>query len=247
MLHSFSRTEMIIGTEALDKLKKSKVAIFGIGGVGSFTCEALARTGVGSFVLVDKDCVDITNLNRQIHATTKTIGMPKVEVMKERILSINPDAQVTTYQIFYGKDTADTLLADGLDYCVDAIDTISSKIDLAVRCKQMGIRLISSMGAGNKMDPTAFRVDDIYSTTVDPIAKVMRRELRKRGVHELKVVYSAEKPKKPSDENGETIDASDDNVFKRRSTPGSIAFIPSVVGLILAGEVIKDLIDWRDV
>lgn len=245
MLHSFSRTELIIGTEALEKLKGSKVAIFGIGGVGSFTCEALARTGIGSFVLIDRDCIELTNLNRQIHATTKTIGMPKVEVMKERILSINPNAKVETFQMFYGKDT-DSIIFDDLDYCVDAIDTVSSKIYLAERCVQMGIPLISSMGAGNKMDPTAFRVDDIYNTSIDPIAKVMRRELRKRGINKLKVVYSTEKPKKPVFDYDKIAGSNEPGAFKRRSTPGSIAFIPSVVGLIIAGEVVKDLIGWRE-
>jgi len=249
MLHAFSRAELLIGTESLEKLKQSRVAVFGIGGVGTFAVEALARTGVGSFVLVDDDCVCLTNINRQIHATRKTVGKPKVEVMKERILSINPKAEVITHQKFYSSESAEELLAPDYDYVIDAIDTISAKIDMVVRCKAAGIPIISSMGAGNKMDPTAFRVSDIYKTSVDPIAKVMRRELKRRGVDSLKVVYSTEVPLKPlvleSDCRNSCICTNKDRTCtQRRSIPGSIAFIPSVAGLIIGGEVIKDLIGW---
>ncbi|HHY82316.1 MAG TPA: tRNA threonylcarbamoyladenosine dehydratase [Clostridiales bacterium] len=248
MLHAFSRAEMLIGYEALNKLKNSKVAIFGIGGVGSFAVEALARAGLGSFVLVDDDCVCLTNLNRQLHASMNTLGRPKVEVMKERILSINPDAEVTACQVFYTSETGQDLIRNDYDYVIDAIDTVSAKIDLAVRCSEMGIPIISSMGAGNKMDPTRFRVADIYSTSVDPLAKVMRRELRKRGIGRLKVVYSTEPPLTPQVTD---LDLAKESTgtrgqVKRRAVPGSISFVPSVAGLIIAGEVIRDLIGWKD-
>ena len=249
MLHAFSRSELLIGYEALQKLKNSKVAVFGIGGVGSFAVEALARSGLGSLVLIDDDVVCLTNLNRQLHATMNTIGMPKVEVMKERIISINPDAVVETHQEFYTVEKGEKLLQSDLDYVIDAVDTVSAKIDLAVRCSQLGIPIISSMGAGNKMDPTLFRVDDIFNTSVDPLAKVMRRELRKRGIKRLKVVYSTETPLTPlvieldlAMENSVTTTTRGGG--KRRSVPGSISFVPSVAGLIIAGEVIKDLIGW---
>jgi len=248
MLHAFSRAEMLIGCEALNKLKNSKVAVFGVGGVGSFTVEALARTGLGSFALVDDDVVCLSNLNRQLHATHNTLGRPKVEVMKERILSINPEAEVAVYQRFYTPETGQELLKTDYDYVVDAIDTVSAKIDLAVRCSELGIPIIASMGAGNKMDPTLFRVADIYSTSVDPLAKVMRRELKKRGVAKLKVVYSTEQPLTP--QVGDMDFSIENNATrgqgKRRSVPGSISFVPSVAGLIIAGEVIKDLIGWKD-
>ena len=181
MLHAFSRSEILIGAEALQKLNNSKVAIFGVGGVGAYAVEALARAGLGSFVLIDDDVVCLTNLNRQLHATLDTLGRPKVEVMKERILSINPDAKVDTCQEFYTVEKGDKLLQDDLDYVIDAIDTVSAKIDLAVRCNQMGIPIMSSMGAGNKLDPTLFRVDDIYNTSMDPLAKVMRGSCGKEG------------------------------------------------------------------
>jgi len=251
MLHAFSRTELIIGTEALKRLSESQVAVFGIGGVGSYAVEALARSGVGSLVLIDDDCVCLTNINRQLHATYKTVGKPKVEVMKERVLSINPKAKVITHQAFYSSETADALLSDGYDYVIDAIDTISAKIDLVVRCKSLGIPIICSMGAGNKMDPTAFRVDDIYNTSVDPIAKVMRHELRKRNIDSLDVVYSTEKPIQTkileSDCRNNCICTNKDRTCtKRRAIPGSIAFVPAAVGLIMAGFVIKKLIGWEE-
>ena len=250
MLHAFSRTEMLIGAEALQKLKNSKVAVFGVGGVGSFAVEALARSGLGSFVLIDDDVVCLTNLNRQLHATLDTIGRPKVEVMKERIISINADAKVETYQEFYTAGKGEKLLQNDYDYVIDAIDTVSAKIDLAVRCSDMGIPIISSMGAGNKMDPTLFKVDDIFNTSVDPLAKVMRRELRKKGIKRLKVVYSTEPPLVPQftaqDFARESMAAvSTRGEGKRRSVPGSISFVPPAAGLIIAGEVIKDLISWE--
>lgn len=245
MYQAFSRTELLIGKDSIERLKNSKVAVFGIGGVGAYTVEALVRSSVGSFVLVDNDCVSISNLNRQLHATMETIGSPKVELMKERILSINPEAKVKTYQSFYTADNADELIHNGY-YVVDAIDTISAKIDLAVRCRTRRIPIISCMGAGNKLDPTAFRVADIYSTSVDPIARIMRRELKKKGVGELKVVYSTEAPIKPCTpliKRDYECNLQEAKV-KKRSIPGSVAFVPSVAGLIIAGEVIKDIIEW---
>lgn len=230
-MHQFSRTEMLIGKEGLEKLKQSKVAVFGIGGVGSFAVEGLVRAGVGSILLIDSDCVDITNINRQIHSTMSTIGRPKVEVMKERILDINPMAQVYAYQKFFTGINAHEMIQSDYSYIVDAIDTIPSKVELIVTAKKMGIPIISSMGAGNKLDPSKFAVSDIYSTSVCPFARIMRRELKKRGIESLKVVYSTEKPIKVTD-----------NGTNARKVPGSISFVPSVAGLIIAGEVVKDLI-----
>ncbi|NLW02289.1 MAG: tRNA threonylcarbamoyladenosine dehydratase [Clostridiaceae bacterium] len=235
MMHEFSRAELLIGKEALARLRRCKVAVFGIGGVGSFAAEALARAGIGRFVLVDNDVVCLTNINRQLIATRKTLGRPKVEVMKERIREINPEAEVTIYQAFYLPGSSPELIQDDYDYIVDAVDTVTAKIDLAVQAKKRGIPIISAMGAGNKMDPTRFRVADIYSTTVDPLAKVMRKELRNRGIDSLKVVYSTELPIKPL--------KSDEEVPKKQ-TPGSISFVPPVAGLIIAGEVIRDLIGY---
>ncbi|MGI6706938.1 MAG: tRNA threonylcarbamoyladenosine dehydratase [Clostridia bacterium] len=247
MQHAFSRTEMLIGTEGLNTLRKSKVAIFGIGGVGSFAVEAIARSGVGHLVLVDDDCVCLTNINRQIHATHKTIGKAKVEVMKERILDINPEAQVEIHQLFYSHENGEKLICPEYDYVIDAIDTVSAKIDMATRCFEKGIPIISSMGAGNKMDPTSFEVADLYETSVDPIAKVMRRELKRRGVSRLKVVYSKEPPiplkEIEYDCRSHCVCTNNSRVCtKKRAIPASIAFVPSVVGLIIAGEVIKDLL-----
>jgi tRNA A37 threonylcarbamoyladenosine dehydratase len=251
MSHAFSRTEMIIGADALEKLKSSKVAIFGIGGVGTFAVEALARSGIGSFVLVDNDSICLSNLNRQIHATHMTIGRPKVEVMKERILSINPSAEVITHQTFYTRENGAEMLKDDYDYVIDAVDTVTAKIDLVVRCKEMGIPIISSMGAGNKLDPTRFKVDDIYNTSIDPLAKVMRRELKKRNIKDLKIVFSTEPPitplfQAPDPGQDSSIGNNETAGTKRRTVPGSISFVPSVVGLIIGGEVIKDLINWKD-
>lgn len=235
MLHEFSRTELLIGKEALDKLAGSKVAVFGIGGVGTYAVEGLVRSGVGKLVLVDNDCVSITNINRQIHSTSKTIGKPKVEVMKERILDINPRTEVTIHQRFYMPECSADLITSDLDYIIDAIDTVTAKIDLIVNAEQKGIPIISSMGAGNKLDPSKFEIADIYQTSVCPLAKVMRRELRKRGVKSLKVVYSREEPVKP-------VESEESAYSNRRQVPGSIAFVPSVAGLLMAGEAVKDLI-----
>jgi len=239
MLHEFSRTELLIGTEALNKLKNSKVAIFGIGGVGTYVVEGLVRSGVGKFCLIDNDCVCLTNINRQIHATSRTVGRPKVEVMKERILEINPNAEVITHQMFYLPENSEGLIKEDYDYIVDAIDTVTGKIDLVIKAKEMGIPIISSMGAGNKIDPTRFEVTDIYKTSVCPLAKVMRYELKRRGVSSLKVVYSKEEPMVPFDI--EDCEAEVRSGSGRR-IPGSISFVPSVVGLIISGEVIKDMI-----
>ncbi len=237
MLHEFSRTELLVGAPAIQTLKDSKVAIFGVGGVGSFTAEALARSGVGNLVLIDNDTVSLTNLNRQLLATQATIGQAKVIAMKERILSINPHCQVTIFEKLYLPDTAHELLADDYDYIVDAVDMVTAKLDLIVQAGKMGIPIISAMGAGNKMDPTQFQVADVYETTVCPLAKIMRKELRKRDIESLKVVYSKEKPLKPL--------ASPEDTSERKQTPGSVAFVPSVSGLIIAGEVIKDLINYK--
>ncbi|MGE5396301.1 MAG: ThiF family adenylyltransferase [Chitinophagales bacterium] len=243
MLNEFSRTELLIGKEALEKLRRTKVAVFGIGGVGTFVVEGLARAGVGRLVLIDHDVVCLTNLNRQIHATHKTIGLPKVEVMKERILDINPQAEVETHQTFYTPDGGDDLIRTDYDYIVDAIDNVAGKIDLAVRATEKGIPIISSMGAGNKLDPSQFRIADIYETSVCPLARVMRRELRKRGITSLKVVYSTEPPVKPLDSEEHIEDEVEpDSCAARKQTPGSISFVPSVAGLLIAGEVIRDII-----
>lgn len=245
MHNAFTRTEWLIGSEALKKLNNFNVAVFGIGGVGSFVVEALARTGVGTLTLVDHDIISITNINRQIHADTTTVGRPKVQAMKERILRINPKIKVICHGTFYSPETAEKLLSLDYDYVVDAIDSLSSKIDLVVRCKSMGIPIISSMGAGNKMDPTAFRTGDLYETSVDPIARIMRRELRKRGIDNLKVVYSTEPPIPPRNNIAELSTTHEDIQAKTKMAVGSIAFVPSVAGLIMAGQVVNDLIKWR--
>lgn len=238
MLNQFSRTELLIGQEGMNRLRNSRVAVFGIGGVGGYTVEALARSGVGTLDLIDNDQVCLTNLNRQIIATMKTLGMDKVDVARERILDINPDAKVNIYKTFYMPDTREQFDFSQYDYIVDAIDTVTGKIALAEQAEEAGVPIISSMGAGNKMDPTAFRVSDIYKTSVCPLAKVMRRELKKRGIRKLKVVYSEEKPIVSRESQ---IIAKEEQI-QRRQIPGSNAFVPSVVGLIIAGEVIKDLI-----
>lgn len=232
MKNPFIRSELLLGSKGMDKLSKSTVAIFGIGGVGSFTAEALVRTGLGRIVLIDYDIIDITNINRQIQATRKTVGLPKVEAMKERILDINPDIDVVIHRKKYNIETKEELLSQSYDYVVDAIDMVSSKIDLILQCKKRKTPIISSMGAGNKLNPTMFKVEDIYSTKVCPLAKVMRRELRKRNIDDLKVVYSEEVPLIV---NLETEDL-------RKAVPGSIGFVPPVVGLIIASEVVKDIV-----
>ena len=232
-MDKFSRTELLIGADAMKRLGNARVAVFGVGGVGGYVVEALARSGVGTLDLIDNDTVSVTNINRQIIATTKTVGRDKVDVAKERVLDINPDAIVNTYNMFYLPETADAFDFSLYDYVVDAIDTVSGKIGLVLQAQEAKVPIISSMGAGNKMDPTAFEVTDIYKTSVCPLAKVMRRELKNRGVKKLKVVYSKEIPMTPL----ETISEAG-----RRQLPGSMAFVPSVVGLIIAGEIIKDLI-----
>lgn len=220
----FQRLKILIGDENFSKLCAATVAVFGIGGVGSFAAEALARSGVGHLVLIDADNIDETNINRQIHALTSTVGRSKVAVMRERIQKINPAAQVDTVQKFFLPDVSEDFFVCGYDYVVDAIDTLTAKIFLAAECQRRGVKIISSMGAGNKLDPTRFKVSDIFQTSVDPVAKVMRKKLRERGVHELKVVWSDEVPRRVE------------------GTIGSTAFVPSVAGLILAGEVVRDLI-----
>jgi tRNA threonylcarbamoyladenosine dehydratase len=249
--HSLSRTELLIGKDALDKLKGSKVVVFGIGGVGSYTVEALARSGVGKLVLVDDDTICLTNINRQIHATTKTISKSKVETMKERVLQINPRCEVITFETFVKEDNIEEIIGEDADYVVDAIDTVSSKIALVVWCKQHDVRIMSCMGTGNKLDPTKFRVADIYKTKVCPLSKVMRYELRKRNVDSLKVVYSEELPMKPKlDEvitckEGCVCTGGTKKCTIRRQIPGSNAFVPPVAGMIIAGEVIKDITGVR--
>ena len=235
MINEFSRTELLFGEDKLNILRNSRVAIFGVGGVGGYVAEALARSGVGVIDLVDNDVVSLTNINRQIIALHSTIGMPKVEVMAERIRDINPQAVVNVHNCFYTSETSGDFDFSKYDYVVDAIDTVSGKIELVMQAKASETPIICSMGAGNKLDPTAFEVADIYKTSVCPLARVMRYELKKRGVKKLKVVYSKEIPVTPF-ENEEAEDSS------RRSTPGSVAFVPSVAGLVIASEVIKDLV-----
>ena len=237
-MEQFSRTELLIGKEAIEKLNKSKVAIFGIGGVGSFVLEGLVRAGVGNFILVDDDKVCLTNLNRQIIATRKTVGKSKVEVAKERILEINPNAKVEIYQEFFMPESKG-ILDETVDYIVDSVDTVTAKIELILRANKLSIPIISSMGTGNKLDPTKFEITDIYKTSVCPLAKVMRKELRARGIKKLKVVYSKEEPIKPQ----KTTESSCKDNCIRNQIPGSISFVPSVAGLIIAGEVVKDLIN----
>jgi tRNA A37 threonylcarbamoyladenosine dehydratase len=248
MLNQFSRTELLFGKENMERLQNARVAVFGIGGVGGYTVEALARSGVGTLDLIDDDKICLTNLNRQIFATRKTVGKYKVDVAKERILDINPKAVVNTYQTFYMPDTADQFDFTQYDYVVDAIDTVTGKIELVMQADKLGIPIISAMGAGNKMDPTAFEVADIYKTSVCPLARVMRRELKKRGIRHLKVVYSREQPMVPIEDMAISCKAhcicppgTVRKCTQRRQVPGSNAFVPSVVGLIIAGEVVRDL------
>lgn len=235
MLDQFSRIQMVYGDSGMEKLFNAKVAVFGIGGVGGYVVEALARSGIGSFLLVDKDTVSVTNINRQIIATHKTIGMPKVDVMKERILEINPDAKVETRQCFYLPENSDTFNFNGYSYIVDAVDTVSAKIEIIKKAKELKVPVISSMGAGNKTDPTLFKVADIEDTSVCPLARVMRRELKSRGIKNVKVVYSTEKP---------VVTITNENSERKGmgTAPGSTAFVPSVAGLIIAGTVINDLV-----
>ena len=231
-LNQFSRTELLIGKEGIEKLQKAKVAVFGIGGVGSYTVEGLARAGIGNFILVDNDTVSLTNLNRQIIATHKTIDMPKVEVAKQRILEINPNANVEIYQELFMPETKG-ILDGSVEYVIDCIDTVTAKIELVLRANKLNIPIISCMGTGNKLDPTRFEVTDIFKTSVCPLAKVIRKELKSRGIKKLKVLYSKEEPIKISEYKEEKVKA------------GSISFVPSVAGLIIAGEVVKDIIKGK--
>lgn len=246
--HSFSRTELLIGKESLEKLKNSTVVIFGLGGVGSFTFEALVRSGIGHLILIDDDTVCLTNLNRQIHATFDTIGKPKVELLKERAAKINPKCKVDIHQTFVKEDNISEIIPVDADYVVDAIDTVSSKIALVLWCKEHNIDIISCMGTGNKLDPTQFRIVDIYDTKICPLAKVMRYELRKREVKNLKVLYSEEVPMRPKlDEvitckEGCVCTNGSKKCTAKRQIPGSISFVPPVAGMIIGGEVIKDII-----
>lgn len=270
MLHAFSRTEMLLGKPAMEVLANSRVAVFGIGGVGTFAVEGLVRSGVGKFLLVDDDQVCLTNLNRQIHATRKTIGKAKVDVMRDRILEINPKAQVEVIRGFYMAEKRKTdaqmdpvdnpvyweeisqfhqSQGKKIDYIIDAIDTVSAKLDLVVKAQEAGINIISSMGAGNKLDPTRFEVTDIHKTANCPLARVMRKELRKQGIKKLKVVYSQEEPMKPLAEEDNSCNSNcvcpsgtTRHCTSRRAIPGSVSFVPSVAGLIMAGEVVKDLV-----
>ncbi len=241
MPNLFSRTEMLIGSEALQKLQAAHAAVFGIGGVGGYVAEALARSGVGRFTLVDNDTVALSNLNRQIIATHDTIGQPKVAVMAARILSINPQAEVQQRQCFFLPENQEQFDFSQYDYVIDAIDTVAAKIAIVMASQAAGVPVISSMGAGNKMNPSLFRTADIYKTSVDPLARVMRQALKKRGVKHLKVVYSTEQPLQPAD-----IGSSAESASSRRSIPGSTAFTPSAAGLLIASEVVKDLIGWHD-
>lgn len=245
MREEFSRTEMLLGGEAMDRLSRARVAVFGIGGVGGYVCEALARSGVGALDLIDRDRVALSNVNRQIIATQKTVGKYKTDVMRERILDINPQARVCVHPCFFLPENADDFPFPDYDYVVDAVDTVTAKIELVMRAQAAGVPVISSMGAGNKLDATAFRVADLYETRVCPLARVMRRELKKRNVERLKVVYSEEEPMTPeiSSDDGRGNGCGEETFrdTARRQTPGSTAFVPSVAGLIIAGEVVKDL------
>ncbi|MDO5345366.1 MAG: tRNA threonylcarbamoyladenosine dehydratase [Lachnospiraceae bacterium] len=249
MLNQFSRTQLLLGKEAMEKLQKSRVAVFGIGGVGGYVCEALVRSGVGAFDLIDDDKVCLTNLNRQIIATRKTVGKYKAEVMKERMQEINPDVDVTVHKCFFLPENAQDFPFEKYDYVVDAVDTVTAKLEIVMQAKQKQVPVISCMGAGNKLDASAFRVADIYKTKMCPLAKVMRRELKKRGVKKLKVVYSEEKPIRPLEDMSISCrthcicpPGAKHKCTERRDIPGSVAFVPSVAGLIIAGEVVKDLI-----
>jgi hypothetical protein len=248
-MDQFARTQLLLGVDAMNKLKNSRVAVFGVGGVGGYSVEALARSGVGAVDLIDDDKVCLTNINRQIIADVKTIGKYKVDVARDRILSINPRCKVTTYQCFYLPQNAKDFDFSQYDYVIDAVDTVTAKINLVMQANENGVPVISSMGAGNKLDPTAFVVSDIYKTDVCPLAKVMRRELKKRNIKKLKVVYSKEKPLVPIEDESISCRShcvcppgAERKCTDRRTIPGSVAFVPSVVGLIIAGEVIKDLI-----
>ncbi|TDF97683.1 tRNA threonylcarbamoyladenosine dehydratase [Paenibacillus piri] len=245
MLHQFSRTELAIGPEGLDVMRGSCVAVLGIGGVGSIAAEALARTGVGRLILIDKDVVDITNINRQVHALMSTIGQPKADLMRDRILQINPECDVTSLRMFYTEETYEQLFAYPLDYVIDASDTISYKIHLIKQCLERNIPVISSMGAANKMDPSKFQVADISKTTMDPLARVIRHKLRKEGIRKgVKVVFSTEQPLKPrEDVTQRIVPENAPEIRKAQQPPASNAFVPPVAGLIAVSVVVKDLLD----
>ena len=248
MLNQFSRTQLLLGEESMKKLSDMRVAVFGIGGVGGYVCEALVRTGIGHFDLIDDDKVCLTNLNRQIIATRKTVGLYKADVMKERMLEINPNVEVNVYKCFFLPENAAEFPFADYDYVIDAVDTVTAKVELVMKCKEMNVPIISSMGAGNKLDASAFKVADIYKTKMCPLAKVMRHEMKKRGVKKLKVVYSEEKPTRPIEDMSISCrthcicpPGAQHKCTERRDIPGSVAFVPSVAGMIIAGEVIKDL------
>ena len=234
----FARTEMLLGREAVERLAAAAVVIFGIGGVGSYAAEGLARAGVGRMTLVDHDVIDVTNINRQIHALTETVGASKAETMAQRIRSINPSCEVRAIRAFYQPEEAERFFSEPYDYALDAVDTVTAKIDLAVQCHRRGIPLIASMGAANKLDPTLFEVMDIYRTTGDPLARILRKKLKERGVPHLRVVCSRERPRTSEAGGGQPAAG-------RNSVPASISFVPSAVGLIMAGAVIRDLLNIR--
>ena len=249
MLNQFSRTQLLIGADAIKKLSESRVAVFGIGGVGGYVCEALVRSGIGHFDLVDDDKVCLTNLNRQILATRKTVGKYKAEVMAERMLEINPDADIRIHKCFFLPENADDFPFDEYDYVIDAVDTVTAKLELIIRCKEKNVPVISAMGAGNKLDAGRMKIADIYETSVCPLARVMRHELRKRGVRSLKVVYSDEQPIRPLEDMSISCRShcicppgAQHKCTERRDIPGSTAFVPAVAGLLIAGEVVKELI-----
>ena len=248
MLNQFSRTQLLLGQEAMDRLAASRVAVFGIGGVGGYVCEALVRSGVGAFDLIDDDKVCLTNINRQIIATRTTIGKYKVDVMKERMLDINPKADINVHKCFFLPENSDDFDFEKYDYVVDAVDTVTAKLEIIMKAKKHNVPVISAMGAGNKLDSSAFMVADIYDTKICPLARVMRRELKKRNVDSLKVVYSQEKPTRPIEDmsiscrsNCVCPPGAAHKCTERRDIPGSTAFVPSVAGLIMAGEIVKDL------
>ena len=249
MLNQFSRTQLLIGADAIKKLSESRVAVFGIGGVGGYVCEALVRSGIGHFDLVDDDKVCLTNLNRQILATRKTVGKYKAEVMAERMLEINPEADIRIYKCFFLPENADDFPFDEYDYVIDAVDTVTAKLELIMRCKEKNVPVISAMGAGNKLDAGRMKIADIYETSVCPLARVMRHELRKRGVRSLKVVYSDEQPIRPLEDMSISCRShyicppgAQHKCTERRDIPGSTAFVHAVAGLLIAGEVVKELI-----
>lgn len=248
MLNQFSRTQLLLGAEAMETLHNKRVAVFGIGGVGGYVCEALVRSGIGAFDLIDDDKVCLTNLNRQIIATRKTVGQYKVDVMRDRMLDINPDVKINTYKCFFLPENADEFPFSEYDYVVDAVDTVTAKIELIMRAQKEGVPIISAMGAGNKLDAGKFKVADIYDTKVCPLARVMRRELKKRNVKKLKVVYSEEEPIRPIEDMSISCrthcicpPGAAHKCTERRDIPGSTAFVPAVAGLMIAGEIVKDL------